>query len=105
MRIEMATEPTTTPESSDTEMLSFSATNVTRNRTVDAVFQRSAPVFSVTKALAGRMALPMNVPWALRNDRTSAFLDDDKPIGDQVESGPGKTEKATLTLVPKTHLG
>ena len=92
----------TTASVSDTpeaDTLSFSATDVTQTREVTAVFQRSAPVRSVTRALAQRMALPANVPWALRHDRTSEYLDEDKPIEGQIATG----ERVTVT--PKAHLG
>jgi hypothetical protein len=45
------------------------------------------------------MSLPSDVPWALRDDATSAFLDDGVAIGDQIRT------HARLTVTPKTHLG
>jgi hypothetical protein len=45
------------------------------------------------------MALPGNVPWALRDEATGAYLDEEKPIGAQIETG------SKVTLTPKTHLG
>ena len=51
------------------------------------------------KSLAARMELPANVPWALRDDRTGNYLDDQRSLGEQIESD------AQLTMVPKTHLG
>jgi hypothetical protein len=39
------------------------------------------------------------VPYGLRDDSTGAFLDDAKPIGEQI--GPN----AKVTITPKTHLG
>jgi hypothetical protein len=68
-------------------------------RVVASDVQRSLPAGAVAKALAVRMALPENVPWALRDETTSAFLEDDKPIGDQLGLG------ARVTVTPKTHLG
>jgi hypothetical protein len=61
--------------------------------------QRELPASTVAKALAARMSLPATVPWTLRNDATSEFLDEAKPIGEQIEAG------AKVTLTPKTHLG
>ena len=92
---------TTAPllDAPEADTLSFTATDVTQTRDLTAVFQRSAPVRSVTRALAQRMALPANVPWALRHDRTSEYLDEDRPIGGQIATG----ERVTMT--PKAHLG
>jgi len=45
------------------------------------------------------MSLPADVPWALRDDGSSAYLDSERPIGDQIEPG------ARVTITPKTHLG
>jgi hypothetical protein len=88
------------PEPSTMEVLSFEAGDVTGTHSVIANdVQRTLPAGMVAKALAARMSLPQNVPWALRNESTSAFLDDDKPIGDQLAPG------AKVTLTPKTHLG
>lgn len=60
---------------------------------------RNTPVSAVATALADRMELPANTPWALREDRTGTYLDDQRAIGDQVEP------EARLTLHPKAHLG
>jgi len=92
---------TTAPvlDAPEADTLSFTATDVTQTREVTAVFQRSAPVRTVTRALAQRMALPENVPWALRNDR-SEYLDEDKPIGEQLEN-----TGESVCVVPRTHLG
>lgn len=82
------------------ETLGFEATDVTGMHHVAARdVQRRLPAGAVARALASRMALPDNVPWALRDEATSAYLDDDRPIGDQIEP------EARLTLTPKTHLG
>jgi hypothetical protein len=82
------------------ETFGFEATDVTGMHRVEARdVQRKLPAGAVARALASRMALPDNVAWALRDDATSAFLDDDKPIGDQI------VPNAHLTVTPKTHLG
>src|SRR5436189_4793638 len=79
---------------------SFEAADVTgMHRVVANDVQRSLPAGAVAKALAARMALPENVPWALRDEQTSAYLDDNKPIGEQLQLG------AKVTVTPKTHLG
>ena len=45
------------------------------------------------------MALPDDVAWALRDDDSSTYLDESRPIGSQI--GPG----ARVTITPQTHLG
>ena len=77
----------------------FEATDVTGTHTLRAEkVQRTLPAGAVANALANRMSLPTNVPWALRDDTTSAFLDDALAIGDQI--GPD----ARVTLTPTTRL-
>jgi hypothetical protein len=79
---------------------SLAVTDVTRTRELEAPdFQRATPAGDVARAVAARMALPDNVPWVLRDNRTGAYLVDRAPIGEQVESG------ASLTVTPATHLG
>ena len=86
------------PEAS-TDTFTFEAEDVTGTQRVLAEdIQPSLPAETVAKALAARMGLPQNVPWALRSD-TSAFLDDRTPIGEQLAPG------THVTVVPKTHLG
>jgi hypothetical protein len=63
--------------------------------------ERGALAGSVAQSLAARMDLPTDVPWALRSDRTGAWLKDDAPLGEQIN---GEAE-ARLTITPKTHLG
>jgi hypothetical protein len=65
---------------------------------LETELQPSVPAGAVAQTLAEQMEMPSDVPWALRDDR-GAFLDDDRQIGDQVESD------ARVTLTPKTHLG
>jgi hypothetical protein len=60
--------------------------------------QPSTPAGAVAAALSERMALPSNVPWTLR-DSNSRVLDDDKPIGEQIEVGE------RLTVTTKARLG
>jgi hypothetical protein len=82
------------------ETFTLEAMDVTGTQRVTAEdIQPSLPAESVARALAARMALPQNVPWALRSDTTGAFLEDRTPIGEQIEPG------AQVTVVPKTHLG
>ena len=88
-----------TAESPDAEAFSFEVNDVTGTYTMTANdVQRSLPAGAVAQALASQMSLP-DTPWALRNDSTAEFLDDDRPIGEQIEPG------ALVTLTTKTHLG
>ena len=58
---------------------------------------------TLTKAaaltVAEAMELPMNSPWALRDEATARMLVDDEPLGSQVD------QDSRLTVVPKSHLG
>ena len=74
------------------------ATDVTNSLEIEADFQASVPAGAAARALAERMELPTDVPWALRDDR-GAFLDDERQLGEQLQS------EARVTLTPKTHLG
>ena len=81
-------------------MLDLEVVDVTATQEVQARgVERSTPAGSVAQALAARMALPKNVPWTLRHDRTGAILDEESPIGEQVETG------SRVVLTPKSHLG
>lgn len=84
----------------DTPTLDIDAVDVTNSRTLNARGIRSStPVGSVARAFASRMDLPGNVPWSLRNDRTGAILDEEKPIGEEL--GPGER----VVVTPRSHLG
>jgi len=79
---------------------SFLTQDVTGTHSLEAKdVPRSSPAGAIAQALASKMSLPENIPWTLRNDRTGAYLDEQSPIGDQIDSG------AKVTLTPKTHLG
>lgn len=81
-------------------MLQFTATDVTRTHTVEALeVEPSLPAGAVARSIATKMSLPGDVPWALRSEQSSVNLDDDVAIGDQIESG------TDLTIFPRTHLG
>jgi len=76
------------------------ATDVTGTHSILARdVQRTLSAGDVARSLAAVMLLPDNVPWSLRDEGSSAFLDDDRPIGEQVEPG------AKVTITPKAHLG
>ncbi len=59
----------------------------------------ASPAGSVARALAARMRLPDDVPWILRDEATGSFLQEDRPIGDQLRPG------CKVVLTPKAHLG
>ena len=81
-------------------LVSFSVSDVTGTISLEKEnIQGSLPVAAVASSLVTEMQLPENVPWGLRNDQTSEFLDDQKPISEQIESG------TSVTVTPKTHLG
>jgi hypothetical protein len=96
----LAPEPVGIDPPVGNDFFSFEAVDVTgTQRLLAQDVERDMPTEAVTRALAARMRLPDNVPWALRLDETSAFLDDQRPIGEQLSPG------AHVTVVPKTHLG
>ena len=78
----------------------FEASTVTGTETVAVSdVEATLPAGVVASVLAERLALPQNTPWALRDDTTSRYLEEDRPIGEQI--GPD----ARLTVTPKAHLG
>jgi len=81
------------------DILAFRATNVTGSTEIPVEVGRGNRAGAVTAAIAQRMSLPDDVVWALRDDASSALLDEGRPIGDQLAPG------AHVTMIPKTHLG
>ncbi len=79
--------------------LRIQAEDVTGSRSLPVDVERDLPASEVARSVAALMSLPGNVPWALRADASSAYLDDATAIGDQLAPG------ARVTLTPKTHLG
>ncbi len=86
-------------ESASEGTMHLVAGNVTGTQTLGVKVDRSVSVESLARSVASRMALPGNVEWALRDERSSAYLRDGESIGTQLEPG------ARVTLTPKTHLG
>jgi len=88
------------PDSSSAATLTLEATDVTGTHTLQLNgVQESVPAGALAQAIAARMELPQNVPWALRDDATGAFLEEARPIGDQIAS------QSKVTITPKAHLG
>ena len=81
------------------EVMTIYATNVTGAQTIPVEVPRGLPAEAVAESVAELMALPSNVPWALRDETSSAYLTDRQPIGEQIEPG------ARVNVTPKTHLG
>ncbi len=90
-------DPTLTDEQGTP--ISLEASDVTGMRTLPVEVQRELSADAVARSIANLMALPQNVPWALRENSSSAYLDGGTAIGDQVAPG------AKVTVTPKTHLG
>jgi hypothetical protein len=84
---------------SPTENFNFTAADITGTRSSVASVPPTLPTHSVIETLVAEMSLPQNVPFGLREESTGMFLDDAKPIGEQI--GPD----AKVTITPKTHLG
>lgn len=79
--------------------ISFLATNITGTQSVPVEVDGGLDVRSVADSIAARMALPDDVAWALRDDDSSAYLDEGQSIGSQI--GPN----SRVTITPRTHLG
>jgi hypothetical protein len=79
-------------------MIRFHAQGVTGADSIEVQFQRTTPGEAVARSLADMLGMPEDTSYGLRNDGTSAYLED-RAIGEQIEPG------ARLTVVPKTHLG
>ena len=57
------------------------------------------PAGQVAQAISARMLLPQNLPYTLRLDTTGQFVQDDAPIGGQVEPD------SNVVVTPKAKLG
>ena len=76
----------------------FHAHGVTGAQSLEVEFARSTPVDAVAQSLADMMNFPKDVPWGLRDDGSSVYLED-RPIGEVL------APDAHVSLTPKTHLG
>ncbi len=77
--------------------------DVTSTHEAELVLDASLRVGAVAETVAARMQLPADTAWALRNDATAAFLDDDVAIGDAL--GVDSDTEVFLTATPRAHLG
>jgi hypothetical protein len=74
-------------------------TDVTGCQSHQVTFEPQAPVATVARALVDHMHLPGDVAWMLRDDHSSRYLDETRPLGEQLRTG------AQVTMTPKAHLG
>ncbi len=81
------------------EVVSFHAATVSGSQEIPIEIERKLSVRAVTDSIATRMGLPQDVAWSLRDDGSSAYLDENRPIGEQIEPG------ARVSVTPRTHLG
>lgn len=79
--------------------LRFAATNVTGTQEEEFAVDPQLSARSAAESIQARMGLPDDVSWALRDDHSSVYLDDSRPMGDQIAPG------AKVTITPRTHLG
>jgi hypothetical protein len=83
--------------------LRFSVRDVTGTHSASVELDPDLRVGTVAETVAARLSLPNDTAWALRDESTAAFLDDEAAIGDAVRSD-SDTEPA-LVVTPKAHLG
>ena len=83
--------------------LRLSVRDVTGTHSAVVELDPQLRVGTVAETVAARLSLPADTAWALRDESTAAFLDDEKAIGDALET-LDETEPA-LVVTPKAHLG
>jgi hypothetical protein len=79
--------------------IQFFASNVTGTQSIPIEVSGALSARAVAASIADRMALPDDVAWALRDDDSSAYLDESRSIGEQILPG------SRVTVTPLTHLG
>ncbi len=77
--------------------------DITSTHVAELELDPTLRVGAVAQTAASRMSLPSDTTWALRDDTTAAFLDDDAAIGDAV--GVNGDTVVFLTATPRAHLG
>ena len=85
------------------QTLQISVRDVTGTHTAVVEIDPGLRVGTVAETVAARLSLPADTPWALRDERTAAYLDDGAAIGDVMTADEG-TEPAVV-VTPKAHLG
>ncbi len=63
--------------------------------------ERGTPAAAVAQAMASRMELPGEVAYVLRDERNGSWLQDDRPVDEQID----EATDVTLRLTPKARLG
>lgn len=93
----------TTPEqvNGSPRTMKLQVRDITGTYTARLELNPEVRVSAVAESVASRMSLPTETSWAIRDDRTAAFLDEDAAIGDVL----GTEGNPEVSLVPKAHLG
>ena len=63
--------------------------------------QRGTPASAVAQTMASRLELPGEVTYALRDERSGSWLQDDRALDEQID----QENDVTLRLTPKARLG
>jgi len=95
----MSTTLDTTQAAEKNGRIHFEVTDVTGTKRMPVEMEGELTADDAAQTVAAMMALPNNVPWVLREDASSAYLQGDRAIGDQLRPG------ARVTVTPRTHLG
>ncbi|HEX6813626.1 MAG TPA: hypothetical protein VF384_18550 [Planctomycetota bacterium] len=88
----------TTAEAPNKFWFRISDVTGTFSREADSYDPRMS-VAAVGADLTRDIAWAKSTPWALRDDSRGEYLDEARPIGEQITPG------ADLVLTPRTHLG
>jgi hypothetical protein len=88
------------PEATVVDPISFTATDVTGTNVLEfSAVDGYRNAGDIAMSVAEAMELPLNTPWALRDDEHARMLEEASPLGSQVNPG------AKLVVIPKSHLG
>ena len=86
-----------------TSTLAIKVRDITGTHVAKLDLDRDLRVGAVAETVAARMSLPGDTAWALRDERTAAFLDDDRTIGEAVDTQD--VTEVSLVVTPRAHLG
>ena len=86
-----------------TKGLRFSVRDVTGTHSAVVELDPDLRVGKVAETLAARLSLPNDTAWALRDEATAAFLDDEAAIGEAIIESEGI--ETALVVTPRAHLG
>jgi hypothetical protein len=80
--------------------LAFVATDVTGLRRLEFnSIDGHRPAGEVAMSIASAMDLPTNVPWSLRDQKRARMLEQETPLGSQIDT------ESELVVIPRSHLG